>query len=365
MSACVLHIDTGSEWRGGQQQVFLLHRELLSRGVRSRVLAREGGALARRCLSEGLPMVPAPGRRPWNPGVLLRLWRSLGSVGLIHAHDAHAAVLGVVAKALRRETRLVCHRRVSYGLGKTGISQWRYRRADAWVAVSAEIRAVLERAGVPADRISVIHSAIDLDGFRSEAKAADRATLRASLGIPSGAPVVGFCGAFSPQKGHRVLLEAAPAILAERSDAVFLLPGEGRLLAELRGMAASFGGSTVLPGFRPDVAPLTSLFAVGVVPSVDGEGSSASIKEPMALGVPVVVSDLPGNLEVMGDGGLSFRNRDPQDLARALVRLLREEEFRARLGDRARNEAERFSVRAMADATVELYARWLRLPGSR
>jgi glycosyltransferase involved in cell wall biosynthesis len=359
MTGAVLHIDTGAQWRGGQQQVYLLHRELLLRGVGSRILARKNGALARRCLREGLPLDPVPGRSPWNPLVLWRLRRALGGAALVHAHDARAAVLGVAAKALRRETWLVCHRRVSYGLGQGRMSRWRYRRADAWVAVSAEIRTVLERAGVSGDRISVIHSAIDLDGFRSEASATDRAELRASLGIPAEASVVGFCGAFSPQKGHRVLLDAAPAILAERPDVVFLLPGEGELLAEARDWAARLGRSALLPGFRSDIAPLTSLFGVGVIPSVDGEGSSASIKEPMALGVPVVVSDLPGNVEVMGEGGLPFRNRDPQDLARAVVRLLSDDELRARLGERAARRVGRFSVRAMADATVGLYARLL------
>jgi glycosyltransferase involved in cell wall biosynthesis len=361
----ILHLDTGLAWRGGQQQGYLLHRELVGQGVESRMLAR--GELLARCLREGLPAETLPGRRPWDPRVMARVLRltasARGPAGpgvatvVLHAHDGHAEVLGAVVRALRPGARLVCHRRVSYPPGRGPLSRWKRSRADAWIAVSAEVAQVLRAAGVAGERIRVVHSALDAEAFRTAAAAADRVALRASLGIGETAPIVGFSAAFSPQKGHALLVEAAPGVLRKVPDAVFLLPGEGDLLAPLRARVDSLGlcGAFRFPGFRRDVAALTGLFTVGVVPSVDGEGSSASIKEPMALGVPVVVSDLAGNLEVVGDAGLTFANRDVGGLTAALVSLLQDPTLCAELGRRGRRRADAFTPSAMAGGALAAY----------
>jgi len=71
----VLHIDTGWTWRGGQQQVFLLHRELLKNGVDSRLIARSDGELIVRCRKENLPVDPIVSPRPWNPLAIGNIWR--------------------------------------------------------------------------------------------------------------------------------------------------------------------------------------------------------------------------------------------------------------------------------------------------
>lgn len=361
----VLHLDTGLGWRGGQQQGYLLHRELLREGVDSRLLAR--GELLARCVRESVPAETLPGRRPWDPRVLARLLRLTrpdrgpGAAGagpvVLHAHDGHAEALGAVVRALRPDTRLVCHRRVSYPPGRGPLSRWKRSRADAWIAVSAEVAQVLRAAGVHGARIRVVHSALDAETFRAAAATGNAVALRASLGIPEGVPVVGFSAAFSPQKGHGVLVDAAPGVLHDVPDAVFLLPGEGELLPSLRARVQAIGlsGAFRFPGFRRDVAALTGLFTVGVVPSVDGEGSSASLKEPMALGIPVVASSLAGNLEVVGDAGLTFANRDVAGLTAALVGLLQDPARRADLGRRGRRRVDAFTPSAMAGGALAVY----------
>lgn len=358
----MLHLDTGLTWRGGQQQAYLLHRELVGRGIGSRLAAPEGSALLDRCRAEGLPVLALPGRSPWSPRVLAAVGRGLRGAAILHAHDAHAATLGALLRALGPGLRLVCHRRVSYSPASNPWSRWKYGRADAWVAVSREIAEALVRFGVAPGRARAVHSALDLEAFRAAAARADLAALRHELQVPEGAPVIGFCAAFSPQKGHGVLVEAAPRVLARFPQAVFLLAGEGGLRPAVeeavreRGLAGAFR----FAGHRPDVAALTALFTVGCVPSVDGEGSSASLKEPMALGLPVVASDLRGNLEVLGDAGLVFPNRDATALASVLGRLLGDEGLRSQVGTLARERSGRFSVAAMAEGVLAVYGEVLR-----
>jgi L-malate glycosyltransferase len=354
----VLHLDTGLSWRGGQQQVYLLHRGLQQRGVQSRLLAR--GELLGRCQRESLQVSPLRGRMVWDPRALARVLgaaRNLPDRLLIHAHDGRAHALGVVVRAIRPEARLICHRRVSYAPGGGASSRWKRRRVDAWIAVSREIADVLEASGVEAGRVSVVHSSIEVDSLQAAAAAADHAALRASLAIPVGAPVVGCAAAFTVQKGHAVLIDAAVEVLRAVPQAIFLLAGEGSLLPAMRKRVEELGmtGAFRFTGFRRDVAAMTSLFTVAAVPSVEGEGSAASIKEPLALRVPVVVSDLPGNLEVLAGAGVSVAAGNAVELATQLVRLLQDQDLRNALTHAGLGRMTAFAPDTMVDATLAVY----------
>jgi glycosyltransferase involved in cell wall biosynthesis len=92
-----------------------------------------------------------------------------------------------------------------------------------------------------------------------------------------------------------------------------------------------------------------------VVPSVEGEGSSAAIKEAMALGVPVVVSALPGNGEVLAGCGLESAVADTAALADAVNRLLSDEELRAELGRRGAERVEVFRPEPMVEGVLLAY----------
>jgi glycosyltransferase involved in cell wall biosynthesis len=157
---------------------------------------------------------------------------------------------------------------------------------------------------------------------RASNGSADR--LRQELEIDPGTPVVALVGALVRQKGHDALIDAAPAILTVAPEAVFLCVGEGRLRGRLerRVRQAGMGQSFRFIGFRRDVEAVMGLSSVIAVPSLDGEGSSAVIKEATVLGTPVVVSDLPGNREVAGSSAVSFPAGDPEGLADAVGALL-------------------------------------------
>jgi glycosyltransferase involved in cell wall biosynthesis len=349
----VVHIDTARSWRGGQLQVFLLHGELLKLGLGSRLIARAGGALHRRCVDAGLPVDPVSVLRPWYPPALAVVRRLTRSASIIHAHDSHALSLAALARVARPEVALVCHRRNAYPLSEASVWRHKYRSVDLWIAVSSEIADALRRAGV--DHHRVVPSAIDVDGLR-EAEAADLGRLRTELGIPEQSPVIGLVGALTSQKGHRVLLAAAAEITAANPGAVFVCVGEGPLRSGLERRARGLGGAVIFTGFRHDVPALMTLFSVLVAPSLDGEGSSAVIKEAIALGTPVVASDLPGNREVLGDAGILVPVGGYQALALAVTGLLDEPVHRSELADLGRACVERFGPEAMTKAVIEGYA---------
>jgi glycosyltransferase involved in cell wall biosynthesis len=207
--------------------------------------------------------------------------------------------------------------------------------------VSEEIAEKLRGFGA-ADPV-VVHSAVDVEALRRDSGKAVT-LVRKELGILPGAQVVGLFGALVPQKGHEVLLRAATGILAAAPDTIFLIVGEGRLGESLRNCVRRVGlaGAFRFTGFRRDVATLMGLSTVIVVPSIDGEGSSAVIKEAMVLGRPVVASDLPGNLEVLGGSGMSFAVRDSRALARAVALLLGDSQRRMDIGALEQSHSEKW-----------------------
>jgi glycosyltransferase involved in cell wall biosynthesis len=97
------------------------------------------------------------------------------------------------------------------------------------------------------------------------------------------------------------------------------------------------------------------LCAVVAAPSLDGEGSCAVIKEALMLGTPVVASDLPGNLEVLGSAGVEVPAADGDALADALAMKLEEAASRKISATLERRQIETWSPGTMAAATLAVY----------
>jgi glycosyltransferase involved in cell wall biosynthesis len=351
----VVHIDTSRTWRGGQLQVFLLHRELIRLGVGSRLLARKGGALHLRCEEAEVPVEPVPFLRLWHPPAVFAVWRRTLRSQIVHAHDSHAVALAAVARSVNPRLAVVCHRRIAYPPTSALFNRWKHRHVDRWIAVSTEIAQVLHRVGV--DELRIVPSAVDIEDLQQQATDNEADRLRSEFGIGAGSPVVGLVGALAPQKGHEALIAAAPSILAAAPDTVFLCVGEGQLRGRLqrRVRRRGIGGAFRFTGFRRDVPSLMGLCTVIAAPSLDGEGSSAVIKEAMMLGTPVVASDLPGNIEVLDGAGVAIPVADAATLAGAVVTMLEDSNRRAAFGAVDLKRCEQWLPSTMAAGVLGAY----------
>lgn len=281
----VLHVDTAAEWRGGQQQLAYLLGERpgdLWAGV-------PDSPLARRVRPPDLPL--HPGNDPRN---LLRL--RLPPVDLVAAHTSHAH-----GAALLCGRPLVVHRRTD----APPTSLWKYRRATHFIAVSARIAAVLVEAGLPAERITVVHSGV-----------VSRAGGRPVLDLPR--PIYGAIGALAAHKGH----EVAIAALRELPGSL-VIAGEGDRRDFLLETAARLGVAdrVHLLGQREDVADLFASFDVFVHPS-HTEGLGQVIAEALSAGCRVVASAAGGIPEVVGAAGLLVPPGDVAALGRAMREAL-------------------------------------------
>jgi glycosyltransferase involved in cell wall biosynthesis len=351
----VAHLDTGRSWRGGQGQVALLMRGLRLRGHES-VLIAPPSPLAERASAEGFRWIRWTSHGDLDLAAMLSASRALRDVhpAIAHCHSAHAHALGVPAARLAGVPGVVVSRRVDFAVGTNPVSRLKYRLpVDRYLSISAGVESVLRAAGIPESRLARVPSGIE---FPVEPESGP--DLRAMLGIPAEAPVVGTVAALAPHKNHADLMRAAALVVRERPDVHFAWLGEGecRAALEAQRQALALEAHVHLMGFRPDARSMMRQFTVFALSSYL-EGLCTSLLDAQVRGVPVVATAVGGVPEVVEDrvNGRLVPGRDPEALAGALLEALRDPEARRRWASRARQTVEAFRDSAMVGRTLEQY----------
>ncbi len=362
----VAHLDTGRDWRGGQQQIAWLVPGLAAHGVTNVVLAPHG-PLFDRLAAQGVPVRAWSARGDLDVAAFAAAVTALRAErpDVVHLHSARAHAVGAAAAWIAGIRAVVASRRVAFPVGNSPWSRLKYRLPVArWLCVSEAARAQLLRAGVPAGRAIVVPSGVDLAALRAAAGRPGE-SLHARLGVPAGTPLLATVAALTAEKHHALLLDVAERLRAaggRAAEARFVWLGDGPLRAPLEAAIArrGLGGRVILLGARDDVAALVAGCALLLVPSRN-EGFCGAAVEAEALGVPVVATRVGGLPEVVDDqvsGVLVPKGPDPvvaDAMAAAITRLVGETPLRLAMAGAARRTAARFSAENMAIRTLAAY----------
>ena len=352
----VLHIDDQPGWRGGEQQASYLIRELGERGHPSVVAGRAGSPFLEGDHGRGvLARVACGFRGEADPLTALRLARAVRryDIDILHAHTSHAHAHAVAARYLARRGKVIVSRRVINPPRSNVLNRWKYAAPDRFVAVSHAVARVLREHGVAGERIRVVPSAVD------PARLDVEPIPREDLGVPSGAPLLGCVAALDENKDQLTLLEALPGVLREVPELHVILAGEGPLRTRLEARIKTLGleGRVLLLGQRDDVpAILRSLDAFALTSR--GEGIATSIQDAMWAGVPVVATETGGvpELVIPEETGLLVRVGASEALAQALIRLLTDRFFAARVTSAAKHHMrQNYTIKRMADGNIKVY----------
>ncbi len=283
---------------------------------------------------------------PRASGLDLRFVRTLsreidaGGIRVVHAHNDTAlcyAALACIALG-RRAPRLVATFHTWPGHPTRAarlLTRWCGGRADQVASVSDELTHRLITRGW-LRRCRTIWNGIDLDLFRPEG---DDGGWHGRLGVSPGTPLIVHLGRFDPVKRHVDLIEAARLVQAAHPEAVFVLAGQGPMLASIQELARDLPFVRCV-GNVPDVAPLLRAASVFVLPSAH-EAAPLALLEAMACGRACICTEVGGMPAMLADAsgqacGLLVPPGNPAKLAEAIVRLLGDETLRADLGARAR-----------------------------
>ncbi|MBR7179916.1 MAG: glycosyltransferase [Oscillospiraceae bacterium] len=217
-------------------------------------------------------------------------------------------------------------------------------------------REVLERNGVAKDKIRIVFNGVDAKA----APAADRSVL-AEFGVKDNERILSILTRFSEEKGVPFLLRAT-AKLKEKTDVPFrlLVVGTGPDFDRDRELVPRLGlqDTVILTGFRTDTAKLLAASDI-YLNSSSSEAMSFAILEALGAGLPLVVTDVGGNPELVNTGevcGLLAPYGDEDAYASAMQRLLEDDALRARYAAAARAKAEgEFDLYNLLDKLFEIY----------
>ena len=331
---------------------------LADRGVEQIVAARADSEVAAHFEQLDCPLVAWRG--PWILGLRGFLRRFRPTVA--HAHDSRAHGHLAVARALvaaSSRPRTVVTRRVLHPLSRHGgghVARWKYRRgADVILCVSAAVRDVLRRDGLPAEQLRVVHDGIDL--ARIDAGASTLPDTRPEA--LAGAPFVLSVGALDPRKRHDTLIDAWSQVASACPEAHLVILGEGPEQSRLETMLRShtWGTHVHLLGWREDVPAWLHAADVFAFPS-DHDALGSSLLEAMAARLPIIAARAGGVPEVIveDETGLLVPAGDACALGTGIVRLLREPGLGERLGTAAQQWVRaKGSAAVMAEATLSAY----------
>lgn len=358
----VVHLETGRHLYGGALQVLYLAQGLEERGVKSVLMVPRGSEIAAAARKRWLRVEEFPYRGEGDLTAAARmLWRfSRRDVEIVHLHSRRGAdTLGGLAGKLVRApvilTRRVDNREVDWVVGaKYGL----YRRI---VAISAAVRDVLTDQGVPGEKISLVHSAVDASEWLDPEGADAR---NEEFGLRPGVPAGAMIAQFVPRKGHWVLMHALAILRRHGHMPNVVLFGRGPMRDKVAALAETAGVADQVrfAGFRDDLHRWLGAFDFCVHPALK-EGLGVAAMQAGASGIPVVGGRAGGIPEVVKDGetGLLCPPGDAGALAESIERLLEEPETGEAMGERARERIEsRFSIDAMVEGNLAVYRRVVR-----
>ncbi|AXI75388.1 glycosyltransferase [Streptomyces bacillaris] len=300
-----LHIITGLGVGGAEQQLRLLLRHL---PVECDVVTLTNpGPVADGLRADGVRVVHLGMRGNRDLSAVGRLTRLIrdGRYDLVHTHLYRACVYGRIAARLAGVRAAVA---TEHSLGRAEIEGRPLTRGiralylsterlgAATVAVSSTVAGRLRDWGVPAERIRLVPNGIDADRFRFDPDR--RLAVRAALGIPEGAFVVGGVGRLVPGKRFDVAVRAVAAL----PGVWLLLAGDGPQAPALRALAARLGaadrirllGECGAEGGGPVPGVPALLSAVDTFVSTSREESfGLAAVEALAAGLPVLHDACP------------------------------------------------------------------------
>lgn len=376
----LLQVTPELETGGAEQTTIDVAHAVVAKGGKA-LVATKGGRMAARLTEDGgrLAQMPAQSKNPLvmlgNAARLIDLIRR-EKVSLVHARS-RAPAFSALWAAHATKTPFVATYHGVYN-ARSSLKRWYnavMTKGDLVIANSEYTRQhVITEHGVPPDRVVAIPRGVDLSRFEPGVVGADRLeALRRAWGVAADERrlKVLLAGRLTRWKGQGLLIEAMARLKARGEDRVLLLlagddQGRKGYRAELTEAIAAAGlqDRVKLVGHCDDMPAAYLLADLAVAPSLEPEAFGRTAVEPQVMGRPVMAADHGATREtvVPGETGWLVAPGDAEAWASALLEACEAGAAgRQAMGQAARARARRlYSVDAMCEATLDVYARILR-----
>lgn len=348
----VLHLRDTYEIGGPGKTILETHRAIDRNRFRMHlgVFVRDGESGDSPFTTEArrldMPVHFVRGRHSYDPRMIGRvndLVRTL-QIDIVHAHEVKSDVIAYLAARLRPVPIVTTlHGWIGNGLKQRGLIALDKRVArgfDRVIAVSRKIERQLIDAGVPADKIRMLHNAIVVERYRRTGR---RGVLAEVIGRPVPSPVIASIGRLSIEKGHADLINAIDLVKRRGRDVSLVLIGDGperpKLIQQIN--ALGLQGTVHLPGYMQEPQRFLEEVDLMVLPS-HTEGLPNAALEALLMEVPVLATRVGGTPEVITDGetGRLVPSHSPEALAGGILDFIADSEAWMRMARRGKDMVE-------------------------
>lgn len=357
---------------GAEKQMTLLATGLPRDGFEVHVCTLTSDGPYRETLeAAGIPIHSIHKQRKLDPSAFIRLRKLIRELkpDLVHTWIFAANSYGRYAALKEKVPRIIAGERCVDPWKRwheLAIDRYLVKRTDGLVTNSSGVVEFYASKGIDRSRFTIIPNGIELPATRTTGDLKDQLT--DSLGIPRTSKLIGTVGRLWPQKRIKDLIWAADLLKCVRDDVHLLIVGDGPLrwrLEKYRNQV-EIADRVHFLGERDDAQEIIGCLDCFWLGS-EYEGQSNALMEAMAAGIPSVVSDIPGNRDLVQEGktGYLVKVGDRAGFASRTEKILNEPTL---AGNFSRNAVSRikdhFSTREMVKRYGEYYASLFESPGS-
>jgi polysaccharide pyruvyl transferase CsaB len=284
---------------------------------------------------------------------------------LVHSHGARANFISLFLKrhigipiitTVHSDYRLDFTQNLYKKMLFTELNAFSLRYMDYYIGVSDSFKKMLTARNFDANKIFTVYNAID---FENEIQYVSKSEFLKRYGIEENKTLIGIIGRFEKVKGHDVFIKAAALILKEYPDAVFLLAGDGDERASLERLAERLGAreSVRFLGFVDDIFSFINAIDINVLSSYS-ESFPYALLEGARMKKATAATAVGGipDLVINGETGYLARPADENDLAKQILKAIRNPDKRARLGENLYEYAKKnFSIDSLRNRHTDIY----------
>lgn len=356
----ILHLESSDNWGGQEYRTCLEVNWLNAHGHQAWLICDLKSGVFSKAKQLGTRVRTLPLRRRFSPISSLRIWlfcrRHRIDIIKTYSSKDHWLCLPLYFFGMP-VTRARC---VIDPLGNKHRA-FIYKYGCAKIVADAQVikKQLVEENGVPADKIEVIGSGVDLAKFGPNG---DGMNFRTEMGYSARTPIIANIGMIRTDKGQVKLVRAARMVLRRRPEVRFVFVGQGtgdgwgekRLRQAI--CHSGLENKILMLGYRWDTPEILAAANMVVIASRSTEASPIVLREAFASGRPVVATKIGDIPEIVEDGesGLTVEPGDSRALALAILRFLSDKELAARCAANAlRYARENFSFDRMMQAKLD------------
>ena len=269
---------------------------------------------------------------------------------IVHTHTAKAGLIGRIAAHLALTPKIVhtYHGHVLHSYfsrPKTYLLRFMEKLlaliSDSLIVVSDKIKTELISYKISKpSKFNIIKLGFNLDPFLNNTLLKDN--LKKELSLPNDSNLIGIVGRIVPIKNHKLFIEAAAKVVAQKENTYFLIVGDGPLRKNIEKLSyeLNINKNTIFTGWRNDL-PLIYASLDILVCSSNNEGTSVSVIEGMASGCPVITTRVGGHPDIISDGnnGYLIEPQNIDSLTKKMLQILNNPKQSAHLKENARLDA--------------------------